>query len=212
MTTGRGGDLSRQELRRALEGHGPSMERLVAHLTPVIQARVARMVTRLARHLDRGVRREEVAELTQDVFLHLLDNDARTLRAWDPARGMSLRNFVGLVAGRHAAAQLTRKKKNLWNEEATADEDMAGKAPGASSPGDAEGEAISRELLELLLARLARSLTPLGLHLLELTFVQQLSVKEIAAQMEMSTDAVYAWRSRLSRQVAQTYEKILSET
>ncbi len=42
--------------------------------------------------------------------------------------------------------------------------------------------------------------------------MQQLSVKEIAEQMEMSTDAVYAWRSRLSMQVAQTYEKILSET
>ncbi len=106
----------------------------MAHLTPVIQARVARVVMRLARHLDRGVQREEVADLTQDVFLHLLDNDARTLRAWDPARGMSLRNFVGLVAGRHAAAQLTRRKKNLWNEEATADEDLAGKGPGASSP------------------------------------------------------------------------------
>jgi len=41
--------------------------------------------------------RQEVADLIQEVFMALFADDARVLRSWQPERGLSLDNFVGLV-------------------------------------------------------------------------------------------------------------------
>src|SRR4051812_48339802 len=93
--------------RRALEGDPIALSSLVATLTPVVQARVAR--TLLARRsLLAGGRsvREEVEDLSQEIFLALFDRNARVLRSWEPERGLSLLNFVGLVAERQVLSFL----------------------------------------------------------------------------------------------------------
>ena len=79
----------------------------MALLTPVIQARVARTLlahrSRLAGGRDV---RQEVEDLSQDVFLALFDRDGHVLRSWEPERGLSLENFVGLVAERQVLSFL----------------------------------------------------------------------------------------------------------
>lgn len=180
----------------ALAGDQAALTRLVAVLTPVIQARTARTLlanrSRLAS--ERNVR-QDVEDLTQDVFLSLFDNGARVLRNWQAERGLSLENFVGLVSERYVISFLRSGKRNPWKEEPSLMEslDLAALDRGP------EEVTAGREELRLLLDRLREKLSPLGQRLFELLFVQEMSPEETMAASGLSADAVYAWRSRLRR-------------
>lgn len=192
-------------VRRSLAGDQNALTGLVAALTPVIQARVAR--TLLARR-DRlaGGRdvRQEVEDLSQEVFLSLFSREAHILRTWEPERGLSLENFVGLVAERQVLSFLRSGRRNPRQEApAFEDEDLDAVAP-ESGP---EEVTASRERLTLLLDRMREELSPLGRRLFDLLFIQELTLPEVTAASGLSADAVYVWRSRL-RRLAQ---KLLAE-
>ncbi len=173
-------------------------------LTPVVQARVARglLLRRQRAAAGRDVR-QEVEDFTQEVFLALFDDDGRVLRSWNPERGLSLLNFVGLVAERQTVSILRNGKRSPWKEDPTLAAELDGEVP---EPGP-ERAAASRETLRLLLGRLREELSPLGRHLFELIFLRELPVKEVVGQTGMTSEAVYAWRSRLRGRA----RRILSE-
>ena len=179
-------------VERALAGDKTAQDRLVAELTPVVQARVARTLLRSSRGGGRDIR-QEVEDLSQEVFLSLFSRNGRILRSWQAERGLSLKNFVGLVAERHVVSFL--RKKNLWHEEPLPAEDL----DAISEDQGPEEITASREELSLLLERLRQTLTPLGYHIFVLLFVQELSVQETMAATGLSSEAVYQWRSRLRR-------------
>ncbi len=196
---------SAELVRRALTGDPVALRELVALLTPVIQGRVAR--TLLARRYrlagGRDVR-QEVEDLSQDVFLALFSRDGYVLRTWQAKRGLSLENFVGLIAERQVLSFLRSGRRNPWKEDPLlASDELEPEAP-ESGP---EAIASSREHLALLLDRLREELSPLGWRLFELLFVREMSQSEVEAATGLSADAVYAWRSRL-RRLAQ---KLLAE-
>lgn len=184
------------DLRSALAGDEPALNRLVRALTPVIQSRVARglLLRRTGMAAGRDVR-QEVEDLTQEIFLVLFADDAKVLRSWQRERGMSLLNFVGKVAEWRTASVLRSGKRSPWKEDPTLVEDMDQAAPEAGP----EKVTASREQLRLLLDRLTEELSPLGRHLFDLLFLRELSLEEVTRQTGMSPDAVYAWRSRLRR-------------
>jgi RNA polymerase sigma factor (sigma-70 family) len=187
-------------VRRALVGDQTALTRLVAGLTPVVQARVAR--TLLARRSRLGSGRDvrqEVEDLSQDVFLSLFSRNAHVLRSWQAERGLSLENFVGLVAERQVMSFLRSGRRNPWKEDPSPIEELDTTAPDVSP----EEVASSREQLSLLLDRLRENLTPLGHRLFQLLFVQEMSVPETMEASGLSADAVYAWKSRLRRMAQQ---------
>jgi len=176
-------------VREALAGDQDSLARLVAKLTPVIQARIART---LKIGGGRNVR-QDVEDLTQEVFLHLFCHGV--LRSWKPERGLSLENFVGLVSKREALSFRRSHRRNPRNEVLvdTANLDVVDPKQGP------EEAAASREQFCLLLERLQEELSPHGWHLFDLLYVQELSLKETMAATGLSAVAVYARRSRLRR-------------
>jgi RNA polymerase sigma-70 factor (ECF subfamily) len=184
------------EVRSALAGNEPALTRLVRKLTPVIQSRVARglLLRRTGMAAGRNVR-QEVEDLTQEIFLVLFADGGKVLRSWQPERGLSLLNFVGLVAERQAASILRSGKRSPWKEDPTLPEDLH-QAATESGP---EEVTASREQLRLLLHRLTEELSPLGRHLFDLLFLRELPLEEVIRRTGMSPDAVYAWRSRLRR-------------
>jgi RNA polymerase sigma-70 factor (ECF subfamily) len=196
-------------IRRALDGDPTAQNELVSMLTPVIQARVAR--TLLARRSflagGRSVR-QEVEDLTQDVWVALFARDGRVLRSWQPERGLSLANFVGLVAERQVLSFLRNGRRNPWKEEFSFPDDEPDPEDPDSGP---EKIAINREHLSLLHDRLREELSPLGWHLFDLLFIQELSQAEVQAATSLSADAVYQWRSRL-RGLAKKLAAEMSET
>jgi RNA polymerase sigma factor (sigma-70 family) len=190
------GEAKEHEVRSALAGDEPALTRLVQALTPVIQSRVARglLLRRTGTASGRDIR-QEVEDLTQEIFLLLFAEGGKVLRSWQPERGLSLLNFVGLVAERQTASILRSGKRSPWKEDPTLPEDLDQAAP-ESGP---EEIAASREQLRRLLHRLTEELTPLGRHLFDLLFLRELPFEEVTRQTGMTPDAVYAWRSRLRR-------------
>jgi DNA-directed RNA polymerase specialized sigma24 family protein len=183
-------------LRRALAGDKTALHELVARLTPVIQARVAR--TLLARRaLLAGGRdlRQEMENLNQEILLALFARDAHVLRGWQAERGLSLENFVGLVAERQVLSFLRSGRRNPQQEDASPEDDLEFAAPD-SGP---EEVTASREHLSRLLDRMRQEVSPLGRRLFDLLYVQELSPTEVMTESGLSADAVYAWRSRLRR-------------
>ena len=161
---------------------------------PVVQVRVARSLARYGR--GRRNAREEVAELVQDTFRLLLEDEGRVLRAWKPDGGLSLENFVGLVAERHARSIVKTRKRSPWTEQPVLDIDAL--MPASSGP---EAEVASKDLLAVAFRAVENALTPKGLALFEALVVQQRAAAEVAESLSMSVDAVYQWRSRLLSRV-----------
>lgn len=187
-------DEERELIECALRGERTAVASLVSKLTPVIQARVARCLLR-AGALQRDIR-SDVEDYSQEIFLCLFEAGGKVLRSWDPDRGMSLENFVGLVAQRQAQSRLRTGKHNPWREQ-----DFGGIDEPVSTAAGPETEVIQRGDLGALLDRLRESLTPLGWTLFDLLYLKDMSVKEVGMATGMSGDAVYAWRSRLRKQV-----------
>jgi len=185
-----------EELRRALAGNEPARDRLALALLPVIHSRVARSLLRWRSPVGRGRSvRQEVEDLSQDVLLLLFADAGKVLRDWRPERGLTLAQFVGLVAERRTVSSLRSGRRSPWKEDPTLAEELDGEA---AEPGPEE-IAASREELRLVLRRLAEELSPLGRRLFDLLFLEDLSLPEIVARTALSADAVYAWRSRLRR-------------
>jgi RNA polymerase sigma-70 factor (ECF subfamily) len=188
-------------LESALAGDRAALAGLVAGLTPVIQARVARTLLTRRAFLPPGRNvRQDVEDLSQDVFLALFNRNAHVLRDWQAERGLSLENFVGLVAERQVISFLRSGRRNPRQEvPAPAYDDESHEMEIAAPDVGPEEIAAGREHLAVLLDRLREEVSPLGRRLFDLLFVQELSLPEVRAASGLSADAVYAWRSRLRR-------------
>ena len=186
------------DVARAVSGDRVTARRLLAELFPVIRVRVLRVLWRyrsLARRRDLA---QEADDLAQDVLVHLFEDGGRVLRAWDPDRGLELIDFVGFVADRTAAGMLKSGKRTPWRDDPVAPEDFAAKSTGEASAADLM---LSRELGDRVYLALRAELTPLGATLFQRLFVEESPVESVCASMNMSRDAVYAWRSRLARRI-----------
>lgn len=187
MTTGNlGGEL----LERALAGQRAALVELIQGLTPVVQARVARAQWTSGRSAD--AQRHEREDLVQEAFAKLFARGAQVLRSWSPERGMSLTNFVGLVAYRHTLSILCKAEHRnaLQNIAGDFESILAGQA-------HTEEAVASRELLELVVERLERKLSPLGYQVFRMLLVEDRSTREIAEETGLTPAAIYTWRHRL---------------
>lgn len=197
----------RELVRRAVAGSPDAVRTLVEKVAPVIQTRVARALLRSDRARDRNAR-QEVEDLTQEVFASLFEDGGRALRAWNPSRGLSLANFVGFLAERQVLSILRSGRKSPWTEDPTLDEDLADLGPDVPGP---DLRFASRELLVALLDRLRLELSPLGMQLFQLLYVEERSIEDVRAITGMQADAVYAWRSRLGKRVRRLAAELEAE-
>lgn len=201
-------DVTPELVERALTHDREALRSLVDALTPVIQGRVARGLLRRASASPGRSIRQEVEDLTQEVFVALFADGGKALRAWEPGRGLSLVNFVGFVAERQVASILRTARRSPWTEDPTLAEEL-------DSPAEAPNAEVrinSQQTLEALLERMREELSPLGLSLFEELFVRQRDVAEVCERMGMSRDAVYAWQSRLGKVVRRIGAELASET
>lgn len=196
--------LGLQDLQRALDGNETALGHLVKVLTPIIQARVVRVLVRRSQQAAGRAIRNEVEDLTQEVFLALLEQDGRTLRSWNPSLGLSLENFVGLVAERLTNTILKTGKRSPWSMDPTADEDLDTIMPPQS---DMEERLVHKDTLTKVVGRLEQELSPLGRQIFELAWIEQRSPEDISRCLGISVEAVYKWRSR----IVQRCKKILVE-
>ena len=184
-------------LREALAGAPDAARRLLARLYPVVQARVVRVLLR--QRSGRSIKSAEVEDLVQEVFASLFEQDAKALRAWQPDRGLALPSFVGLCSERLAISYLRSGRRSGWNEDPT----LGGELERWGDVDDRlELDVMSRDLLETLLARVRETLSPAGMRLFELVFLEEREPSEVACLTNTSVDSVYMWRLRFRKMVA----------
>jgi RNA polymerase sigma-70 factor (ECF subfamily) len=196
------------ELQRAVDGDPKAVREFVQAMTPVIQARVARVMVRHPSSAGRRDLRHEVADLCQQVFVRLLVDGGRALRAWDPGRGLSLPNFVGLLAEREAHSLLRSQRRSPFTEELPGADAIADRVDELPGP---ESQLASREFQAVLLGRLRERLSEQGGRLFEILYVDGHSIEEAMVLTGMSADALYAWRSRILKTVRAAAADLLSE-
>jgi RNA polymerase sigma factor (sigma-70 family) len=201
-------ELSPALVEQALAGDRKAVRGLVDDLMPVIQARVAHALLRRGRAAEGRDVQQEIADMTQEVFVSLFRDRGQVLRAWDPAKGAGLRGFVGLVAAREVSSILRTRRQSPWTESPTPEEDLARQSGEVPGP---EGEAESRELLAAILERLRERLTDRGLEMFQLLLIEELGAEEVAEKLRMTVEAVYAWRVRLGRMARAIREELASE-
>jgi RNA polymerase sigma factor (sigma-70 family) len=192
-------------IRRAAARDPRAYRALVDELTPTIQKRVLYVLLRFRGRAGNRDMKQELADLTQEVFLKLFADGSRALLQWDPERGSALHTFVGLVAEREAISRLRVRRNYAWDEEPfPADEmDVEDVSEGP------EGETASRQMLEGIWARLPERLDERGLLLFHLLLIDERSTEDVCAITSMTSGAVHTWRSRL-RKVAQELAREIS--
>lgn len=194
-------DWTPADVARALSGDERALRRLVDECAPTIQARVARGLLR-RRALARGEDvRQRLADFAQDVYVELFRDGGKVLRSWDPARGMGLQGFVGLVAEQRVAALLRSRKRSPWAEELMGEDDEALDAAAPDEPGP-EARLVSRDALLHVVDLVRAEVSPLGLQMFHALIVNEESIGAVAERAGMTTSAVQAWSSRLKRLVA----------
>lgn len=173
-------------LEAALGGNRRSLRELVDEMAPVVRARAARV---LAKHPATNTR-SELEDLCQEIFVGLFTKDAQTLRSWDPEKGLSFLNFVGLVAERRALT--IRAKRDYLNNASSEDPQSAGVGAFAL-----EEPVVSRQLLGRLLEDLEATLSPKGYEMFLRLYVNEENPSEIGRRLGLSQNAIHKWRSRL---------------
>jgi len=184
---------------RALSGSSDEVAQLIGLLTPVIRARVAQRLDRSGALARCGDARFEVEDLTQEVLMRLFQRGGQALRRWDPARGLSLPNFAGLVARRHVASVLRRQ--HLHKESATPQEELC----NHPEPLDRTLERLeAAQTIEMLFDVLRARISARAMQIALLIHAEGRSVSEVAEQLEMSRNAVYVACTRIRKQIIAT--------
>jgi RNA polymerase sigma-70 factor (ECF subfamily) len=201
-----------ERIKRAIARDPVAVRELVDTLTPIIQGAAMRALLR-RRHASNGRNiRQEVADLTQSVFLALFKDGGRELLQWDPKKGSSLPNFIALLAQREVASILRSQRRNPWTEDPTEADDFErddfDQGEGASA---LEIEVASREMLERIATQMKERLSERGLELFYLLLVDDLSVEDTCQRMGMTAAAVHQWRNRLRKLARQIREEMSSE-
>lgn len=168
---------------------------LVERLFPIVRARVRLVQARRSdlRHLDAG-------DLVQQVFVVLLDHDARQLAQWDPARGASLEGFVGMVTEREVGNAGQRAGARQRFEVMT---DAPADAPvDSSSP---EAQTTARDAVSRLGAFLEAQLPVKGRVVLKCLYSDGLDADETARVLGVNRQVVYNWQHRI-RSLAREFQ------
>jgi RNA polymerase sigma factor (sigma-70 family) len=195
---GKGSNEDVALVQRVRAGDPDAREEFLRRVTNVVRHRVARVLSRAARNRGREqLRRQDLLDLMQDVFVVLLDRGARVLAQWDPARGLTLENFVGLVAEREALTFQRSGRRSAWAEQPTGD-----LAEDLHEPRCPESRTAAREQLELLFEYLSERLSPQGALVFEALYVADVPLDEICVRFAMTPVAVYSFKARLKQLVA----------
>ncbi|MCK5800171.1 MAG: sigma-70 family RNA polymerase sigma factor [Deltaproteobacteria bacterium] len=146
---------------------------------------------------------EDLEDLLNAIYLELLRNDFKKLRAYDPERGYKLSSWVGLIATNAAHDALRRRgpqtqslddPKTPWPEATDA----------TSSPADL---ALLRERQDLL-NEAAKHLSPGEQVFLNHYYREGREPAEIAAILEISVNTVYSRKNKVRANLAKIVERL----
>jgi RNA polymerase sigma factor (sigma-70 family) len=150
------------------------------------------LVQLTARRYEAAMDEAEVADLHNDVFLALMEDDCRRLRSFEGKNGCSVRSWIRLIAIRRTVDALRRRRHHLHLDAEPALE-LADDAPDPYERLLASGAREKRERL----MELAEALSESDRLLLHLLYTEKLSPDAAAAALRIKKGALYTRKSRL---------------
>ena len=183
-------------IRRGQRGSRSAWREIVDALMPVVRARVSRELARAGGGGRLRSLMDTREDVEQQVFLVLFRDDAKTLRDYDPERGLSVENYVGMIARREAGNATRYWRAQSRKAEVCVEDDREVEGVTDGSP-DAEIRAAGRQQLDQLWKRLEEHLTPKGLLMFRLLFIEGLSADEVSATVGCTKRSVYNWKNKL---------------
>ncbi len=150
---------------------------------------------------------EESADLHNDLFLALLEDDRRRLRAYRGSNGCSVRSWIRVIIIRRTIDALRKRRKTL-SLDASPDEKGAAPVVVDTQP-DALDQMVAYEDLQKRqrLNELASQLSESDRLLLEMLFVQKLSPDVISATLNIKKGALYTRKTRLVQRLQKHAQK-----
>lgn len=183
------------------------MHRLVQRLSPTIQRSVVRILLAHGRGRVLANLGSYVQEHRQLVFAKLFERDARVLRIWDPARGLSLLGWVGRFAAMRTRDALRSISADPWRDQAMPPDFFE----AMLAEGSPEQLVATVRLWSTVRDRVQSKVTKQGKHMFELLFEQDRTTREITEATGLSPDAIFQWRRRLRQEIERQLTRLVSD-
>lgn len=187
-----------KDLRDAIAGDQRALRVFVQEYGPLLRAMIRQMVV--------GAWLEREEDLLQELLLALFADGARVLRKWDPTKGRSLKSFIWLF-GRHRTIDWLRRQRRTQREQPMEDRALTQKVHDAT-----EDEPEAPYWLDPLLNAFRSEFSKEDQRLVEMLFLEERSVREVATTLEMSEDAVYQRRHRIKVRLLEMKRKLSEQT
>lgn len=194
--------LSVAEFTQLLASDAQLLRTLCVRAAPVFRGEVQRVLTEFGR---RGTSLEE--DLVHDLMVEILRDDKLVLRKWDPARG-SLRVYLRMLANRRTRDKLRGRSYARSCEKAMDQAEMA--CLSAADPGqelDSEAHDFWRKYRALFEAHV----TPAEQELYQRFYVNEESLEDLAAAMQISAQTLYKRLSRLRKVLFELRDRLLDD-
>ena len=157
-------------------------------VTAIVRARARRFLFRSP------IAGYEVEDVVQEIWVALLDRDARRLRSWDPGRCVPSERFIAMIADRELASlwshsRARRRSAPLIDLEATP-------VHATMDTWTPEAALATASLLAAWRARISQQLSVRGRAIFEL-MVLELDPDQVAAVLEVNRQVVYNWQYQI---------------
>lgn len=194
--------LSKELVQRALASDRAAVRELVERLMPVIRRRALSTLARYGRGAE-----SEAEDVCQDVLIGLFREDRAALATWAPERGLSLEQFVAMLAQRRVVSHL-RSRANKPSRHALTDPENLERLVNQSVRNLLEVGDPARDILHELADRLRVSLSAQGLEMFYRLYVWEQPTEQITGELGLSAESIYQWRSRIKKAAALALEEM----
>ncbi len=143
---------------------------------------------------------EQAADLHNDLFLALLEDERRRLRAFRGQNGCSVRSWIRVITIRRCIDSLRRRRKVVSIDEGGTDGSAVQLIEPGESPFEHLVQANARER-QSRLSELTASLAPSDRLLLEMIYLQKMGADAISAALKIKKGAVYTRKTRLIKRL-----------
>lgn len=145
---------------------------------------------------------EETADLHNELFLALMEDDCRRLRAYRGDNGCSVRSWVRIITIRRCLDALRKRRRFVSIDQSDDDDGPRGPVLAHDGPDPLaalleQGRIERREQLESL----TEGLSERDRLLLEMIYVRKMSADAISATLRIKKGALYTRKTRLIKRL-----------
>ena len=191
----------RDLLDRCIKGDRRAWNTLVERFTRYVYY----LIQLTAKKYTTDLTQEEVADLHNDLFVALMEDDCRRLRAFEGKNGCSVRSWIRIITIRKTLDALRKRRNHLSIDDTDSDSPpihIVDDGPNPLEAMMAKAKAEQRAQLSALTEGLSEG----DRLLLEMIYVQKLSATAIASALKLKKGAVYTRKTRLIQRLRQAAE------